>query len=428
MSIHFKYTYFSLFWLWLIIFPTASHAHAPDQSYIFLRVYDESIGGRFEITTDDLNTALDLGLDENVTLEELAPHLPAIQAYLIEKAAFSSSLEAYTIQFTEPDLLVLENLGTFVLLNFNLSGVSQVPEALNVEYNVLLNEDLKHQGLLVVEYNWKAGIIDNEAMVSLIFTRNDTRQQLSLTDASIMQGFIAMIKMGMWHIWIGLDHILFLLALVLPAVVRREPENQVIEIDGVAGGSATGALAVAESSWTPVARFKPAFIYVVKIITFFTIAHSITLSLAALEVIVLPSRFVESIIALSIGLAAYHNIRPLLKNEVWIIAFGFGLFHGFGFASVLGEKGLGGDYMTLSLLGFNLGVEIGQILIICLIFPVLFFIRKSDYYPKILVYGSILLIAIALYWFFERSLDVDFLLDNYIGAWVDKFFRFITPW
>jgi len=176
------------------------------------------------------------------------------------------------------------------------------------------------------------------------------------------------------------------------------------------------------NNWKAVEKFKPAIIYVITIITFFTISHCITLSLAALDIFNLPSRFVETLIALSIALAAWHNIKPIFKKD-WMIAFGFGLFHGFGFASVLGDIGLSGEYMVLSLLGFNLGVEIGQVAIICVIFPILFYLRSTKYYARILVYGSLILIAISLYWFVERAFDIDMLLDNYVGDILGKIVR-----
>lgn len=108
-----------------------------------------------------------------------------------------------------------------------------------------------------------------------------------------------------------------------------------------------------------------------------------------------------------------------------MIAFIFGLFHGFGFASVLGDLGLTSEFLTLSLLGFNIGVEIGQLVIIFMIFPVLFLIRKSRFYPKILVYGSLLLIVISLYWFIERAFEIDLLIEGYIRKWGYKVFVFL---
>jgi hypothetical protein len=205
-----------------------------------------------------------------------------------------------------------------------------------------------------------------------------------------------MIKSGIWHIWMGFDHILFLLALLLPSVLRFRSKDEVLPVG------------VHNNVWKPVERFKAALKNVIKIVTFFTIAHSITLCLAAFQIISLHPRLIESIIAISIALAAIHNIYPLLSRKEWLIAFVFGLFHGFGFASVLAEKGLGGSYLGLSVFGFNLGVEIGQLAIIALVFPILYLLRKTFLYPKIRVFGSIFLIFISLYWFIERAFGVDF--------------------
>src|SRR5262249_30538281 len=109
--------------------------------------------------------------------------------------------------------------------------------------------------------------------------------------------------------------------------------------------------------WLPVPQFRGAFIAVVKIVTAFTLAHSITMSLAALGFVQLPSRLVESCIAASVAIAALNNIWPFFRERAWLIAFVFGLVHGFGFASVLRDLGLPRSSLALALVGFNLGVE-----------------------------------------------------------------------
>ena len=147
-------------------------------------------------------------------------------------------------------------------------------------------------------------------------------------------------------------------------------------------------------------------------------AHSITLAVAAFGVVDLPSRYVESIIAFSIAIAAFHNIRPIFKSREWLITFAFGLFHGFGFASVLGEKGLGGEFMALSLVGFNVGVEIGQVLIVAGIFPILYLIRGTKFYPKLIWGGSALLILIALHWVVERLFEIDIRLGSFLDSFL----------
>ena len=154
--------------------------------------------------------------------------------------------------------------------------------------------------------------------------------------------------------------------------------------------------------------FKPALINVVKIITLFTVAHSITLSIAALGILELPSQLVESIIAISIAVAALDIIFPVFRNRIWIVVFVFGLFHGFGFAGVLGELGVLGENMALSLFGFNLGVEIGQVAIIVVVFPLLYLLRNQTFYKIIfLKTGAAMLILIAFYWFLERAFELD---------------------
>jgi hypothetical protein len=372
-------------------------AHAPDQGYLYMRIYKDAIGGRFELIAKDINQAIGSELPDDLTMEQLKVHLPAIQAYFKQRSSFKGSDgSTYSVQFREPEILDLEEMEDFVRFHFDLEGVNEVPESMDIMYNVLFDVNPKHRGLLIIEYNWKAGILDNEALSAFVYTPSETRTDLSLTDASVWKGFWNLVRLGIWHIWIGLDHILFIVALILPSVVRRKEEKPELTATNYS------------SNWTPVPRFRPAFLYILKVITFFTIAHSITLAVAALGWVNLSSRLVESIIAVSIALAAFHNIRPIFPGKEWMIAFGFGLFHGFGFASVLGEKGLSGDYLIPSLLGFNLGVEIGQVLIICLIFPILYFIRRQRAYPKLITYGSVVLILIALQWTMERAFDLQF--------------------
>lgn len=376
---------------------STAFAHFPDQSYIYLQIRENSVAGRFEISTKDINRVFGLDLKPGFTMEEVAPHLANIQKYVLQNTSFSSREEGdYQVRLTESDILRAESFGDFLLLKFELEGVKNLPKKMNVHYEAFTKDISGHTALLVVEENKNTGVANNESMHSIEFSSSRTSQELSTTENFLMRSLWEMIKSGIWHIWIGFDHILFLLALLLPSVLIFHSNK------GAPGD------AFKNKVWTPVERLRPALMNVVKIVTFFTIAHSITLCLAAFEVISLPPRLIESIIAISIALAAFHNIYPLFSGKEWLIAFAFGLFHGFGFASVLAEKRLVGNYMGLSIFGFNLGVEIGQLVIILLVFPILFLLRKTSLYPKIRVFGSIIFILFALYWFIERAFDVDF--------------------
>ena len=386
--------------LWFLLswaFPSTALAHYPDQSYIYLQIHENSVAGRFEISTRDLNKVFGLDLKPGLTKEDLAPYVSKIQEYLLQSTLFNAGEgSSYQIRFTEPDILRAKAFGDFVLLKFELEGVKKIPEKINVQYDAFVKDISGHTTLLVIEENKMTGVSNNESMHSLEFSPGKTKQELLTTENFLWRSFWAMIKSGVYHIWIGFDHILFLLALLLPSVLKFRSQGD------------TPGLDLNNTGWKAVDRLKPALLNVVKIVTCFTIAHSITLCLAAFEIISLPPRLIESIIAISIALAAIHNIYPRFSGKEWVIAFVFGLFHGFGFASVLAERGLNGNYLALSVFGFNLGVEIGQLAIIALVFPVLYLLRKTSLYPKIRVFGSILLILFSLYWFIERAFDVDF--------------------
>ncbi|MCW5515231.1 HupE/UreJ family protein [Muriicola sp. Z0-33] len=404
-----KRTLVQLVFIIFLLIPISIFAHRPDRSLIYLRVYESAtIEGRFEMNAVDISTYLGIDLPKHPTVEEVKEYEDQLQAYILKNAAFSSINGDHKIIFTGEISLLKINIGTFVAFHFELDNTNPPPDDLEVTFSVFLDENPAHSNGLGMEYNWKAGLINNEKIIALEFTQSYKTKTLSLTDTSLWKGFVEMIRQGIWHIWIGLDHILFILALILPSVVRRRKDPH-----GPGKGNKIAAFFML-SSWEPVKKFRPAFWYILKVITFFTIAHTITLSLASLNLISLPSRIVESVIALSIGLAAYHNIRPIFRGRDWVIAFVFGLFHGFGFATVLSELGFNGEFLTLSLLGFNIGVEIGQVAIIALIFPMLYFIRNLKLYPIFLTVLSVLLIFISLYWFIERSLEIDLLFDNYL--------------
>ena len=141
--------------------------------------------------------------------------------------------------------------------------------------------------------------------------------------------------------------------------------------------------------------------------------------MGGLEIIELPSKLVETIIAISIIAAAFHNLKPIFANREALIAFAFGIFHGFGFAGLLSDLGVGRGQRLLSLFGFNLGVEIGQAFIILLLFPALFLLRRTRYYPGFLRLGSIVLAGVAFIWAIERIFETEIGIDSVL----EKFTR-----
>ncbi len=196
------------------------------------------------------------------------------------------------------------------------------------------------------------------------------------------------LTLGFTHILpLGFDHILFLLALLLPAVLWRE-----------------------NGRWRPAMALRTVLLETAGIVTAFTLAHSLTLTLAVLGVVDLPSRLVETVIAFTIVLAALNNLFPLVTTRRWLLAFGLGLIHGFGFASVLRELGLPSDALALALACFNLGVEIGQLAIVAIVLPLAFALRQTWLYRRLaLPVGSTVIALLALIWCLERSLNISLL-------------------
>jgi len=249
---------------------------------------------------------------------------------------------------------------------------------LAVNYRLFFDLDPQHRGLFRLDHEGatRVGIFSADAPDQAF-----TLAELSDWDAARDYGIA-----GIWHIWTGFDHILFLLSLLLPAVL-------------IPSGTAW--------NWKPAASFSSALVEVGKIVTAFTLAHSTTLSLAALGYASLPSRLVESAIAASVILAALNNVWPVVQGKRWLIAFGFGLIHGFGFASVLADLGLPRHALAVALIAFNLGVEAGQMAIVGVFLPAAFAVHATGAYRRVLiVYGSCAIALIALVWLIERALNM----------------------
>jgi hypothetical protein len=219
----------------------------------------------------------------------------------------------------------------------------------------------------------------------VVFSRNARRAEVSLPAARSSTGhFAAAVTEGIHHIWTGYDHLLFLLALLLPAVLRRRDRR-----------------------WVPVEQLRTALVEVLKVVTAFTAAHSITLSLAALGFLSLPSRVVESAIAASVVLAALNNLWPVVGADRWLAAFALGLLHGFGFSSTLADLGLARATLLPTLIGFNCGVEIGQAAVVAIFVPIAFFLRRRRIYEVgALRFGSVLIAIVAALWLVERAFEI----------------------
>jgi hypothetical protein len=363
-------------------------AHKPSDSYLSITVAGDTVTGRWDVALRDLDFAigLDADGDGNITWGEVRARHADIAAYAAARLQAQADGQPCTIEFGAQQIDEHTD-GAYTVMPLRLS-CPQRPRALTLAYTLFADLDPQHRGLLNLN-------VDGATRTAILGPQAP-RQTFELqAPASGLTQLLDYGREGVWHIWIGFDHILFLLSLLLPAV-------------GV--WRAASSAASLHQRWQPVERFRTALWDVLRIVTAFTVAHSITLSLAALGYVSLPSRWVESAIAASVVLAALNNVWPVFHERRWMVAFAFGLIHGFGFASVLADLGLPQGALALALLGFNLGVEAGQLAIVAAFLPTAYLLRRGEFYRRVVLFGGSLLIALlAGVWLAERVFELKLL-------------------
>lgn len=384
MNVRFCSLRFSLL-VWLLVVSFNAFAHAPRENYVWINIEDDHISGRFELNVADIDNKLKINVDSNsaARLAGVADNAEAIQSYLLSNFSMSDSEGDIPISFVKTGLSA--EAADFAQFFFKSDRLPKSDE-LSITNTVFLTpefskDDRLHRSLIVLEYNKAENKDFGLDTPFLVFSPQKSTATLDTVNPSAILEWKDFLVQGVLHIWLGLDHVLFVLVLLLSTV-----------------------LIVKNGDWQPIDKFRSAFFKTLKIITIFTIAHSITLSLAAFGLVSINSAFIETVIAVSIIAVALNNLVPVFNAHAWILVFVFGLFHGLGFASVMADLQFRTGLMGHILLMFNVGVELGQFAIVALVFPLFFFMRKSSYYRTgVVIPISVLSILLATYWVIERT-------------------------
>lgn len=372
-------------------------AHTTERPYLYLDVAPDALSGHVEFAASDLTSVF--GDEEPVGDQALRHYLDTNRerflAYVKDHVRIgpTSGDEPWPLEFgrvtifrPKPGPLV------FAVAEFVVVADDDVPARLSVGFDPFFAEIAGRDGLLLVTGAFENGEYSPDTEIVVTYTIDEPTQVVDLGDQSSWDNFRSSITLGIGHIKTGPDHILFILALVLPSV-----------------------LWFASGAWHPVDRFGAALWRVLKIATFFTIAHSITFTLAGMGWLPAPpAKLVEATIAASVAAAALHNIWPLFPNREWGLSFVFGLFHGMGFAAVVSDLGVSRSSQLLSLLGRNVGIEIGQVVVICLLFPALYLLRRTPWYRPFLIVSSAVLAILAVMWTVERVAEVGLGTDSLV--------------
>lgn len=291
---------------------------------------------------------------------EPARALPAVAAFLRERSRLLVNGSAVRLQ---DEAHGIPGNGTFMRFAFS-HPLESAPAALSVGLDPEFFERFgpQHSHFVTLSVEGRAS--------RAVVTRDRPSMTLTTGYKHGLAPYGALIWLGVEHILLGWDHLMFLCALM------------------IVGGRA---------------------LQLVKVVTAFTLAHSLTLALAALEVVALPSRLVEGGIALTVAYVAFDNFFARADRPRWLLTFCFGLVHGFGFANVLAEMNLARSELVSSLLSFNAGVEIGQLAVAAALFPLSRWLADRRYRQRVIAAVSGVIFVFGITWFVQRTFDLSFM-------------------
>jgi len=360
--------------LFLLCVCGSALAHQTGNSYLTVSEADGRLQLEIDFIVRDLGNLLQTPGQPNEPppapdklLSLQAPITTAIQKSL----TITVDEQAIPLEFLTQSV-VLHNDGLYVRQRFSGSNLPADAKFIVVRYEFFTQNDKLGRAFFKL-------VMRNDE-ISSVFDQTSSIQRFALGETKRWSTIGLFTKEGAKHIWEGADHLLFLLTLLLPGLMLIKPANTVITTDR----------RVAEK-------------FALKVITAFTLAHSITLACSVLGWVSLPDRFIESMIALSIMVSAALNLQNRFTFSHWKLAFVFGLIHGMGFANGLKELGLSSMYFLETLFAFNLGVELGQLSAVVLVaVPVVLLARREESRLQVMRWGSGMVFLIALFWLVQR--------------------------
>ena len=387
----------AVFGLILSSVAATSLAHQTGNSYVYLQQADGQLTLDLDFYVRDLGNLLQKPGAE----PEPAPPPEKIQALqlaitqLIEKSlTITVDERPLTLSFVRQSV-VLHNDGLYVRQRFSAPEIAPQSKFVVVRYGFFTQNDKLGRAFFRLTLNGDE--------ISSVFGQATATQRFALGETKRSSTILLFTHEGAKHIWEGPDHLLFLLTLLLPGLLLWGARSVVVGQQPSSTVDDSSKSLPLGSSASPAGNHRAAWVFALKVITSFTLAHSITLLMATLGLISLPDKLIESVIALSIMISAILNLQQRLHINHWLLAFSFGLIHGMGFANGLKELGLSSSYFVETLIAFNVGVELGQLSVVLLIaVPLVWLVRSDTGRQRVLRWGSSAVLLISTIWFMER--------------------------
>jgi hypothetical protein len=375
-----RYTAFLLLFVAFLL-PAPARAHSASSAYLHVDVQGRDLAVQWSIALRDLDYAIGLDSDGDgaITWGELRQHAAAINAYALARLRLSADGTA-CVPGPVTNLADKLSDGAYAVLRFRATCAA-VPKTVAVHYTLLFDLDPLHRGLLTLS----VGGVPHAYALSP--SAPDAASDVTPGYASTFTSFFAT---GVTHLLTGIDHMLFVAMLLIPAMFRRRAQD-------------FGP----HAQLVPVSDFRAMFIEALKVLSAFTLAHGTTLTLSVLHIVSIPERLSEAGIALTILATALDNFLHFLPARRWPLAFAFGLVHGLGFATALGPMTLPPVALGIALISFNLGLEAAQVTIASIVLPIGFILRNTFVYPRRIMpimSGAVALVALA--WFTDRAVGL----------------------
>lgn len=333
---------------------TPAFSHPINVAYANIVIGGEGVTVTLSLNLFELDLVLGLDRDADARVDQGELHLAEnrVVEYLSKRVIVAA--DDKTLPMTAEALRVTPGSDGKDLLEATLRFAAERPATYTIRCEPLTDLGSDHRTLAKISYHGQTE--------QFIFQKGVTYQSVPQTFTEVFAQFL---KLGVIHIFTGYDHVLFLLGLLLTATTLLDA---------------------------------------VKIVTAFTVAHSVTLALAVLGIATPPARIVEAGIALSIVYIAVENLVSQNHRWRWVVSLCFGLVHGFGFANVLREMDLERSSLVSSLFSFNIGVELGQLAIVVLMLPALTVLRRARAFPVMMKVASAVILVQGLWWFYKRAL------------------------
>ncbi len=379
-----------LFVLWNIR-PERAEAHSMYQAAVVLDFHGGTVEAELQLPVERLQTALGISLTRQSIDRESARVTEYIVSHFSATLADGRPFRIDEIGF--PHLFSIDG-APYVVARFRLTPPGDSgADLFDLHCDVLLDRIPAQVTLVSTRTDWRTSTFANDPQLIGVLREGDRTVRIDRRDGNWWHGFGSLFRLGMRHIAEGTDHLLFLLALLLPA-----------------------PLVAVHGEWWRYAGVRRCLLQIARVVTAFTLGHSVTLAAGAMDLVRVPSRLIETLIAVSILVSAVHAFRPIFPGREAVIAGCFGLVHGLAFATTLAELGLGPWERAAGIFGFNLGIEAMQLMVVAAALPSLILLSRSPVYSPIRIGGALFAGVAATGWIAQRLWGAPNPVDAVVAA------------